>query len=211
MGQECLALTDAQVHHDFLRAAFCWLTKGKITPDIVLVGTLKCEVTLELSCGTWYGLVCKLSQFKIWLNRLWCGSWEGAFLTCLLGCRWAGSPWNKGGDLFSCRALECRCLPLWTARAGSLAVPTFVLGWCRDLFSAWEGKTDLLKPGVLGSSPLLHPYACMSLPAWRCGKLVHESWWFWSILLTVAFSVGDSKTCCVWHAWLKETMWTDAC
>lgn len=72
MGDVWLVLTDAQAHRDFdfVRAALCWLTKGKITPDIFLVGTLKCEVNLELPCGRWYRLVCRLSQVKIWVKRL---------------------------------------------------------------------------------------------------------------------------------------------
>lgn len=69
-GQVCLALTDGQAHHSFLRSALCWLTKGKMTPDIVLFGALKCEVNLELFCGRWYGPVCRLSQVEVWLERL---------------------------------------------------------------------------------------------------------------------------------------------
>lgn len=70
LKQECLALTDAQAHHDFLRVVLCGLTKGKITPAVVLVGVFKCEVHLELSCSRRYGLVCRLTHVKIWLERL---------------------------------------------------------------------------------------------------------------------------------------------
>lgn len=95
LKQECLALTDAQAHHDFLRVVLCGLTKGKITPAVVLVGVFKCEVHLELSCSRCYGLVCRLTHVKIWLERLWCGS--GGVLTWLMCCRWAGRPWDMGG------------------------------------------------------------------------------------------------------------------
>lgn len=72
-----LVLSDDQAHQDFLRAALCWVAKGKTTPDIVIFGAFKFEVNLELSCVGWYGFVCRLSLVKMWLERVLWGSCEG--------------------------------------------------------------------------------------------------------------------------------------
>lgn len=129
-------------------------------------------MNLELPCGRWYGLVCRLSQVKICLERLWCGSWEVGFLTWFLCCRWAGSLWGVGGNPPPWGAPGCGCLALWpwdTAWAGSSAVPALALGSCRDFFVTWEVKAAGLKPGVVAAFLCTPALACPCLPGQVAG------------------------------------------
>lgn len=155
--------------------------KGKITPDTVLVGALKCEVNLELPCGRWYGPVCRLSQVEVWLERLmWCGSWEGGFLAWMLCCRWDGSLWDMGENSSSWEPLGVHA---WPCDLGVLrglgALLCLPLPWCDT-----EISLQLEKWKLLVWNQEWWRLSFVSLAACTSTGLVHGSLQFWSAILS---------------------------